>query len=167
MIWTKQILTVFLMAVFSFPLVSPVLLQVKQMYVQWQMQESLEKQELVHVRIKTSDIEWIKSKKECVINGDMFDVKQIQIINDETVLTGLYDKKEKEIRKDLEEQTKNQQQAGKTLQLVKLYSVLQNNFASVEITDRAFLLQKKLAIVSLSVYKIPFLGINTPPPKYS
>jgi len=167
MIWTKQILTVFLMAVFSFPLVSPVLLQVKQMYVQWQMQESLEKQELVHVRIKTSDIEWIKSKKECVINGDMFDVKHIQIINDETVLTGLYDKKEKEIRKDMEDQTKNQQQSGKTLQLVKLYSVLQNNFASVEITDRAFLLQKKLAIVSLSVYKIPFLGINTPPPKYS
>ncbi|MBK8087339.1 MAG: hypothetical protein IPK31_04960 [Chitinophagaceae bacterium] len=94
----KTILTVFLLAAFSIPLLSTVVLQVRQLYVQWQMLEALEKQELVQVRIKTSDIEWIKDKKECWVNGEMFDVKRIQIINDETLLTGLYDKKKKKLK---------------------------------------------------------------------
>ncbi len=165
--YVKTILTVFLLAAFSIPLLSPVALQVKQLYVQWQMLEALEKQELVHVRIKTSDIEWIKDKKECWIDGEMFDVKQIKVVNDETLLTGLYDKKEKEIKKILDEGAKDQQKSGKAKQLAKRYSALKNIFYNIELSNRVYCSEKRFLTVTNPIYKLPFIGINTPPPKYS
>lgn len=163
----KTIITVFLLAAFSIPLLSPVVLQVKQLYVQWQMLEALEKQELVHVRIKTAEIEWIKDKKECRIHGDMFDVKQSQIIDDETLLTGLYDQKEKEIKKILEERAKDQQKSGKAKQLAKRYSAFKNILYNTELPDRVCHAGKIVLMVSPRIYTLPFIGINTPPPKYS
>jgi hypothetical protein len=163
----KNILTVFLLAAFSIPLLSPVALQVKQLYVQWQMLEALEKQELVQIKIKTSDIQWIKAKKECWINGEMFDVKQMKIINDETLLTGLYDKKEKDIKNILEERAKDQQKSGKAKQLAKRYSALKHIFYNIELPNGVYCSKKILLKVSTPIYKLPFIGINTPPPKYS
>lgn len=163
----KTILTVFLLAAFSIPLLSPVALQVKQLYVQWQMLEALEKQELVQVRIKTSDIEWIKDKKECWVNGEMFDVKQLKTLNDETLLTGLYDKKEKEIKKLLEERTKDQQKSGKAKQMAKRYSALKNIFYTTELPNPVCVSEKLLLTVTCPIYKRPFIGITIPPPKYS
>lgn len=163
----KNILTVFLLAAFSIPLLSPVALQVKQLYVQWQMLEALEKQELVQIKIKTSDIQWIKGKKECWINGEMFDVKQIKVLNDETVLTGLYDKKEKEIKRLLREQTNNQQQSGKLQQLVKLFSVM---FFTTETCKLPSLNSIDIAAgiqFRNSFYITPFIGYTVPPPKFS
>lgn len=163
----KNILTVFLLAAFSIPLLSPVALQVKQLYVQWQMLEALEKQELVQIKIKTSDIQWIKAKKECWINGEMFDVKQMKVINDETLLTGLYDKKEKDIKNILEERAKDQQKSGKAKQLAKRYSALKHIFYNIELPNGVYCSKKILLKVSTPIYKLPFIGINTPPPKYS
>jgi hypothetical protein len=165
--WFKTILTVFLLAAFSIPLLSPVLLQVKQVYTQWQMLEALEKQELVHVKIKTSNIVWIKSNKECVLNGEMFDVKHIQIINDETLLTGLYDKKEKEIKRTLEDLAKNQQQSGKLQQLVNLFSVM---IANTRVGDIPSLTCIELTYTTQfrnPLYTTPCLSYITPPPKIS
>lgn len=163
----KTILTVFLLAAFSIPLLSPVALQVKQLYVQWQMLEALEKQELVHVRIKTSDIEWIKGKKECWIDGEMFDVKQIQVVNDETLLTGLYDKKEKEIKRSLKDMAKNQQQSGKLQQLVKLFSVMVNNTESSNLPALGYININNRNQFRNSIYITPFIGYTVPPPKFS
>lgn len=163
----KTILTVFLLAAFSIPLLSPVVLQVRQLYVQWQMLEALEKQELVHVRIKTSDIEWIKDKKECWVNGEMFDVKRIQIINDETLLTGLYDKKEKEIKRNLKDLAKNQRQSGKLQQLVKLFSVIVSNREGINLQEPGYIIINNWNQFRNSIYITPFIGYTAPPPKFS
>lgn len=163
----KTILTVFLLAAFSIPLLSPVALQVKQLYVQWQMLEALEKQELIHVRIKTADIEWIKDKKECWINGEMFDVKEMQVINDETLLTGLYDKKEKEIKRSLKDMAKNQQQSGKLQQLVKLFSVMAANAENLNLPPLDCIDINNRNQFRNSIYTNPFLGYTSPPPKFS
>ena len=163
----KTILTVFLLAAFSIPLLSPVVLQVRQLYVQWQMLEALEKQELVQVRIKTSDIEWIKNKKECWVNGEMFDVKRIQIINDETLLTGLYDKKEKEIKRNLKDLAKNQQQSGKLQQLVKLFSVMVNNRETISLQEPGYIIINNRNQFRSSIYITPFIGYTVPPPRFS
>lgn len=163
----KTILTVFLLAAFSIPLLSPVVLQVRQLYVQWQMLEALEKQELVQVRIKTSDIEWIKDKKECWVNGEMFDVKRIQIINDETLLTGLYDKKEKEIKRNLKNLAKNQQQSGKLQQFVKLFSVMIANTETGNLPVLGYVNINNRNQFRNSIYITPFIGYTAPPPKFS
>ncbi len=163
----KTILTVFILTAFSIPLLSPVVLQVKQLYVQWQMLEALEKQELVQVRIKTSHIEWIKDKKECWVSGEMFDVKHIQIINDETLLTGLYDKKEKEIKKSLKDLAKNQQQSGKLQQFVKLFSVMIANTETGNLPVLNCIHINNRNHFRNSIYIIPFIGHIAPPPKFS
>ncbi|MEQ1798289.1 MAG: hypothetical protein ABL872_10065 [Lacibacter sp.] len=163
----KTILTVFLLAAFSIPLISPVVLQVKQLYVQWQMLEALEKQELVEVKIKTSNIEWIKDKKECWVNGEMFDVKHIQIINDETLLTGLYDKKEKEIKKSLKDVAKNQQQSGKLQQFVKLFSVMITNTETGNLPVPGYININNRNHFRNLIYITPFIGHIAPPPKLS
>ncbi len=163
----KHIAIVFLLVTFSLPMLMPAVWQLKQSYVQWQMQEALEKQELIHIKIKTTDIKWVKNKKECVINGEMFDVKKHEIVNDETILTGLFDEKEKEIKKSLEDYVKNQQQSNKLQQMMKLFSVLFSNKDAIKIPSALY------AEVSLhytfiqSVYSSPHLGYTTPPPKIS
>lgn len=163
----KHIAIVFLLAVFSMPLLTPAVWQLKQSYVQWQMQEALEKQELVHIKIKTTDIKWVKNKKECVINGEMFDVKKHEIVNDETILTGLFDEKEKEIKKSLEDYVKNQQQSNKLQQMMKLLSALFSNTDIVKTPAPLYAEVNLHYIFIQSVYNSPYLSYTTPPPKIS
>lgn len=163
----KHIAIVLLLAAFSIPLLMPTVWQLKQAHVQWQMREALEKQELIHIRIKTSDINWVKNKKECLINGEMFDVKHLQILNDETFLTGLYDKKEKQIKINLEDYAKNQQQSNKLHHLVKLFTVLFSNTDVVK-TPAPLYAEVNLRYTFIhSIYSPPFLCYITPPPKIS
>jgi hypothetical protein len=58
------------------PLATPMLLQLKQHYVQWQMMEALEENELITFTVDAEAVQWIKKGKECIINGKMFDVKE-------------------------------------------------------------------------------------------
>mgnify|MGYP006915403647 CR=1 FL=1 len=91
------------------PVVTPVCLQIKQLYIQHEMLEKMEKTALISIRVKSNNIQWIKPGKECVIAGEMFDVKQIKQEGNALVLTGLFDEQEQQIRKQLLTQTKQQQ----------------------------------------------------------
>jgi len=163
----KHIATFFLLAAFSIPILMPAVLQLKQSYVQWEMHEALEKQELVQIKVKTYDIGWVKNKKECVIHGEMFDVKKLEVINDETILTGLFDQKEKQIKKSLEDYAKNQQQSNKMQQWVKLFTILFSNTDIVK-TPAPLYAEVNLHYTFInSIYSSPFLGYTTPPPKIS
>lgn len=163
----KNILPFFLLAAFSISLISPVLLQVRQIYIQWHMMEALETEELVEVRMKTSSIQWIKAKRECWVNGEMFDVKKMKIINDETLLTGLYDKKEKEIKKSLEDLAKKQQQSGKLQQFVKLFSVMIANSETCKLPAPNYITINNRNQFRNSIYTTPCLSYTAPPPRYS
>lgn len=163
----KNILAFFLVSVFSISLISPVLLQIRQIYIQWQMMEALETEELVDIRVKTSSLQWIKDKKECWINGDMFDVKQMQVINDETFLTGLYDKKEKEIKKDLDDLAKKNSQTGKLQQFVKLFSVMMAGTEAGKLPVPGYIHVNTRNRFRASMYRMPCLSYTTPPPRCS
>jgi hypothetical protein len=162
----KHILTIFLFTAFCISLLTPAYLQVKQLFIQWQMQEALEKEELLQVRIKTADIVWVKQKKECLVNGELFDVKHLSSINDETVLTGLFDTKEKELKKKLEDDVKNQGSPEKSKQLVKLFSAVVNAPDEMLFT-LPFFEVKYISHIGNSVYKTPYLANTAPPPKFS
>ncbi len=163
----KNILSFFLLSAFSILLISPVFLQIRQTYIQWQMMEALETEELVEVRIKTSSIQWIKEKKECWINGEMFDVKQIKLVNDETLLTGLYDRQEKEIKKNLDDLAKKQQQSDKLQQFVKLFSVMIANSETGNLPALSFMNINNRNHFRNSIYTTPCLSCTAPPPRYS
>jgi len=163
----KNILPFFLLAAFSISLISPVLLQIRQIYIQWHMMEALETEELVEVRMKTSSIQWIKAKRECWVNGEMFDVKKMKVVNDETLLTGLYDKKEKEIKKSLEDLAKKQQQSGKLQQFVKLFSVMIANSETCKLPAPNYITINNRNQFRNSIYTTPCLSYTAPPPRYS
>lgn len=161
----KNILTVFLLAAFSVPLVLPVFLQVQQQYVKWQMSESLEQQQLVQLKIKTSSIQWLRRGKECIINGELFDVKNSVVNNNETILTGLFDKKETEIKTTIEKQTREQQDESKWKQLVKLYTACQASSGIITIKPPVAETNFKFCTLYTAFYLQPSLGILTPPPE--
>lgn len=150
------------------PLVTPLVLQVQQRFVQWEMLEALEKKELITITAAASTIHWVKKEKECMINGEMFDVKRMEQQGDKLILTGLYDEKEKQIKKQLLTQTKEQQKDKRSSQVVKL--ILQT--ALVNKTEIFDYKQAELPVTYISVYRnsyyqSPFKGTATPPPRLS
>lgn len=160
----RTITAICLLIGFSLPMLSPVVLQLKQLHVQHEMLEKLEKQQLISIRVKAATVQWVKPKKECVLGNEMFDVKKIAVDGHDLVLTGLYDAKEKELKKIIRQQS--EQQSKQSKQTIQLFSALAlpveaANFflytAGTGITKSLF---------RQSFYHSPFLGFLTPPPRF-
>jgi hypothetical protein len=75
---------------------------VQQFRVKTGIKRSLEKQYLQTVRLPLDELHWIEKGKELQIGDELFDVKTWSIQNNEAVLTGLYDKKEKDLHLQLD-----------------------------------------------------------------
>lgn len=146
------------------PMLSPVILQLKQLHVQHEILEKLEKQELISIRVKTNSIQWVKPKKECVLGTEMFDVKKIVVDGDELVLTGLYDAKEKELKRMIRQQS--EQQSKQSTQTVQLFSVLALPVEEANIFSYTAVTGVIRNLFRQSFYHSPFLGFLTPPPRF-
>lgn len=149
---------------FSLPVLSPLVLQLKQLHVQHEMLEKLEKQQLISIRVKAAAVQWVKPKKECVFGSEMFDVKKIVVDGDDLVLTGLYDAKEKELKLLIRQQS--EQQSKQSKQTVQLFSALALpvDAANVFLYTAGTGISKSL--FRQSFYHSPFLGFHTPPPRF-
>ncbi len=158
----RTITAICLLIGFSLPMLSPVVLQLKQLYVQHEMLEKLEKQQLISIRVKAATVQWVKPKKECVIDTEMFDVKKIAVDGDDLVLTGLYDAKEKELKQTIRQQS--EQQSKQSKQTIQLFSAL-----ALPVEAANFLYTAGTGITKSlfrqSFYHSPFLGFLTPPPR--
>ena len=146
------------------PMLSPVLLQLKQLHVQHEMLEKLEKEQLISIRVKAATVQWVKPKKECLLGTEMFDVKKIVVDGDDLVLTGLYDAKEKELKRMIRQQS--EQQSKQSKQTVQLFSALALpvDAANVFLYTTGTGVLKSL--FRQSFYHSPFLGFLTPPPRF-
>jgi hypothetical protein len=91
------------MAALVLPVWIAVCLQVKTVVVRHQMLEALEKEQLVTIRLAPSAIKWYKLDKELQIGEALFDVKSITFKEGVYVVTGLFDKKEKALQKQVED----------------------------------------------------------------
>jgi hypothetical protein len=164
----KHIIAVLLVAVLLLPLAMPFFLQLQQLHMQWKMEEALEKKELLVISVSTKTIHWIQRDKECLIDGELFDIKCKQVKGEQTILSGLYDFKEKKIKQELDKQANEQQNPQKTAQFVKLQLL-----ASVSPPSTVILLKySDLSLTNykhytVSFYTSPFSGSNTPPPRFS
>ena len=145
------------------PMLSPVILQLKQLHVQHEMLEKLEKEQLISIRVKTNSIQWVKPKKECVLGTEMFDVKKIVVDGDELVLTGLYDAKEKELKRMIRQQS--EQQSKQSKQTVQLLAALALPVDAANIFSYSAEPGVLKNLFRQSFYHSPFLGFLTPPPR--
>lgn len=159
----RTITAICLLIGFGLPMISPVLLQLNQIYVQQEMLEELEKKQLVSIRVKASSVQWVKPNKECVLGTEMFDVKKIVVDGDELVLTGLYDAKEKALKRMIHQQSEQQsKQSKQTVQFLSALA-LPSESANVFIYTAGTGISKNL--FRQSFYHSPFLGFLTPPPR--
>lgn len=165
----KHITTALLLAILLLPLVTPSILQLQQFYVQWEMLETLEEKELITVAIDAGEVQWIHKGEECIINGEMFDVKEWEQKDHQLTLTGLFDKKEKEIIASIARQTKEQQKSnssGKWIKLMQLNAAAAP-FAPADFYCLSFYNTNLFHRYKYSFYSSPFSAVTAPPPKYS
>jgi hypothetical protein len=161
----RTITAICLLIGFGLPMLSPVLLQLKQLHVQHEMLEELEKESLINIRVKPGDILWVKPNKECIVGNEMFDVKRMKVDGDDLILTGLYDVKEKELKRMIRQQSEQQSEQSK--QTVRLFSALALpvDAANVFFYTPGTGISKSL--FRQSFYHSPFLGFLTPPPRFA
>jgi hypothetical protein len=144
-------------------MLSPVVLQLKQFQVQHEMLEKLEKEQLISIRVKASSVQWVKQNKECVLGREMFDVKKIVVDGDDLVLTGLYDAKEKALKRMIRQQS--EQQSKQSKQTVQLFSALALPVEAANVLDYKAGTNNSKNLFRQSFYHSPFLGFLTPPPR--
>ncbi len=161
----KTIAVIFLSAIIMIPLVTPAILQLQQLAVQVHMLEELEKKQLLTITVPASNIIWVEKGKECLIDGEMFDVKEIQTTNGIATLKGLFDEKEKQLKKQIEDFAKKEQQSKKTFQFVKLFSSVNDHSQFAEIPEAAYTITSKPVGFYDQFHSSPPLTISTPPPK--
>ncbi|HMO33503.1 MAG TPA: hypothetical protein PKE07_10965 [Lacibacter sp.] len=82
-------------------LLQPAWLQLQQELAQREMWERLEKKNLEKVVVAKAGVQWIKNRRECLVNGLLFDVHRLEDRGTTLVLTGLYDTREEELKEQL------------------------------------------------------------------
>jgi hypothetical protein len=130
------------------------------------MLEKLENASLQTFTIDQQDIEWIKKDKEIMIDGKLFDLKFSHKINHKIIITGLFDTKEDELKREYNKliNPKNNQSAPLNQLVLKLFLAdifYQKNYSilpRVSQSGKSTYLSFKEAAVS------QYCVINTPPP---
>jgi hypothetical protein len=153
---TIIMLPVFYMAVFH----------VQKFFVQIEMRHKLKHEQLTTLQIPSDKIQWYKKGKEIIVEGSLFDVKSITYKNGLATVKGLYDKKEKEINKQIEKTNNESQKNTLNTTLVKLlgfYFISNEQLATVGIT--AFHINTPQLGCSVSDrLPVHYLSVPTPPP---
>lgn len=145
------------------PLLAPVLLQLQQKHIQHEMLERLEREQLISIRIKASEVKWVKPGKEIAIGHEMFDIKNMETDGDDLVLTGLYDAEEKALKRLIRQQS--QQESKQSKQTLQLLSALGLPAEAANVSSYTPLSGNDNNLFRDSFYHSPFLGFITPPPK--
>jgi hypothetical protein len=103
------------------------------------MLHSLEKDQVTTIRIPEKDFKWYEENREILIDGKMFDVKSIQLIEGIYEVTGLFDEMETELNamlEDLHKDAKNTQDKTFNIFQVCLGLISETPFISNHIQQR-------------------------------
>jgi len=146
------------------PVITSVYLQLKQLHIQHEMLEKMEKTALISIRVKTNSIQWVKPGKECMIGAEMFDVKHIQQEDDQLVLTGLYDVKEKELKRIAAKQA--QEQSRQSRYAIKLLSLVLITPEHISVQPIMVEQNRRYPLFNITTHINPFIGFITPPPRF-
>jgi hypothetical protein len=128
----KNISAFVLLALVITPMAILLCNQVKQMMVAQYMIEELEAGKAHRMAFLLSNIIWIEEEREISVNNQLIDIKTYQIVKDSIVLTGLYDKEETQLKKEINDLLGKKTDAGQHSFLLKLmfscYLPVTNNY---------------------------------------
>jgi hypothetical protein len=170
MLNTKKILASLMLLLTAAPLFFFTGIIVKQKIIQLGMKEKLTNSSLQTIGISEKNSSWIKINEEISIEGKLFDVKSIKVVNGKTMVTGLYDKDENILLELLTNfiSNKSENNSGSSKAIVKfsfpaLYLIstpLYNpNVYSINCTQFKELNER-------NIYS-DFINNPSPPPKFS
>lgn len=77
------------------PMLASLVLHVQQKQLWHQMEEALERESLVTIRVPATELHWVRKNKELIWQGRHFDTKQVKWdANGICIITGLFDDEE-------------------------------------------------------------------------
>jgi len=136
----NKISVYFLLIIAIIPFAFLLFLQIKQQVIRHKMKESLEMHFLKTISLSPADVHWIKTGKEILVTGNMFDVKSFIIENGQYKFTGLFDYEETALVKQLEESSQKSNEPGNRI-LTNLFQLLQlvysneNTYQFIKLSD--------------------------------
>lgn len=148
------------------PLLVSNFLIIKQFANAYAMEQKLERQNLHTVTIAKQSLRWVKKEKELLVNGQMFDVKKIEYNNEgDIILTGLFDKKETKILKQIEKDQQDKSNSNSQLitRFFHFFQITTHHVAEIIIPSRKIV--NSYSLVFDNKLATQFLDIITPPPQ--
>jgi hypothetical protein len=153
-------------AIIMLPVFYVAVFHVQKFFLKVEMVQELKHKLLVTLQIPADKIQWYKKGKEIVVEGSLFDVKSITYKNGLATVKGLYDKKEKEINKQIEKANKESQNNTLNTTLVKLlgfYFISNEQLATADIN--VFRINTpQLGCTVSNRLPVHYLSVPTPPP---
>lgn len=129
------------------------------------MKEKLEEEMLHTIVVPAKQLIWVKYKKEIRVDGKMFDVKSIQIVNGNYIVKGLYDDEETALNNYFENHTNEENENGSQL-LSSIIQLLQSSFIEDETSSQVTrIIINRYSLFTLPHISFPFKNIDTPPPQ--
>lgn len=157
----------FLSSLLLLPLLIPLLFMVINDLNKWkikiQSHARLERsRSLIQVRVHKDEVKWM-DKKEILVNGRMFDYKEVRLAADWYVFTGHYDDKEGTLLKK-QQQAREQKEGHQTL-LQVFKSLLQLYHEPQEANTQPAILSCNTHFLRNTGLPTAILDVSTPPPQ--
>jgi hypothetical protein len=156
-----------LLLLFAVPVILGLCLHIQQQIHILNARERLEKSTLQSFQLNENEIVWERAGKEILINGQLFDVKQMTIKNGIATITGLFDKQEDQIKHTIVLiENKKSNRSENTIPQV-LTNLLTPAMVSASYEDATCLMlinQTDFTINNTDSYSNRFLEVATPPP---
>lgn len=149
------------------PVMVSVSFVVQQSFINWQMKEALEKENLTAIILEPHELNWHREGEELIYLGNHFDVKEIkELESGKLLVTGLFDTDEDKLDGQIADHNRTHNStANKVIQkffsLVSTESIVEDNSIVINMPLNAFNPYYQYYFASL-IYPLV-----TPPPEYS
>jgi hypothetical protein len=107
----KQLVSAAMFLIVAIPLCSIVLFEFQKHELFRQLEHRFSNKQLIQLSIPVNQLSWVKENKELIIEGQMFDVKQMVIKQGMATITGFFDKEEDQVNELLSKSLSHQKES--------------------------------------------------------
>jgi len=162
---TKKLAVSILLLSGTVPLLFVIYFFAQQQILRHRMNGKLEEMHLQSVTLNNNDILWIEMGKECMINGHLFDVRSMNVVDGVTTIKGLYDEDETMLKERFDHAWGKNMSDQQSL-LVKLFQCLNSLYCNSGTIENSTFTYPNLHLPSLSIDLPEWTdNILTPPPQ--
>ena len=148
------------------PMVAPHLLQLKESIAKREAQKNMKICPLQTIRLKKRNVAWVEAEKEILIDGQLFDIKEIRETKTEITVTGIFDKEETFLQ-NLSENITGKEKKEQGILLTEYFKFLNNNHIQNEPTLSRIPLALSITYPNENIgfHKDCLIKVPLPPPK--